>query len=59
MSISFQDNEYYMYFHYLIFYSNLVDLTRDKEINTDLSPEQLSEWEELISLLDDEESDEE
>ena len=39
MSISFQDNEYYMYFHYLIFYSNLVDLTRDKEINTDLSPE--------------------
>ena len=59
MSIPFQDNEYYMYFHYLIFYSNLVDLTRDKVINTDLSPEQLSEWEKLISLLDDEESDEE
>ena len=48
-----------MYFHYLIFYSNLVDLTRSKVINTDLSPDQLSEWEKLISLLDDDESDEE
>lgn len=59
MSISFQDNEFYMYLHYLKFYSDLVEIARSNNTNTELSPEQLSEWEQLKVLLEDDDAEDE